>query len=317
MTLIVGVKSETRIQLLSDTRITHPDVTQVEEIPGRLKLVALSPHICVGFAGAVNLAIDHIRRTPSADRTSFSEVIAHLRTAPGCDFIVADSRILRQVAVKDGVVQDGDLLWIGDADAWAAFETARPHIPPTQYAGSARPEPGLDLINRVSGAFQTVMNDTSLPTVAGFEMRVGSRVDGFYYLYAAGLSVVNVNESLNESTAGKYTGADAGGYSYTVLTPTQPGHAVVGVHIQQGQLGFVYAPLLHDRPEQVTQIDHNGLLEHVRARYGVELDGLRVGNSGFRTPGPAIPTPGARHTGLLNAWWGRLRDALKSPGRTK
>ena len=57
MTLIVGVTTGTRIQLLSDTRITHPDVTQIEEIPGRLKLVSLSPTICVGYGatrGATN-----------------------------------------------------------------------------------------------------------------------------------------------------------------------------------------------------------------------------------------------------------------------
>lgn len=37
MTLVVGARIAGSIQLLSDTRISHPDVTRVEEIPGRLK----------------------------------------------------------------------------------------------------------------------------------------------------------------------------------------------------------------------------------------------------------------------------------------
>ena len=70
MTLIVGVMTGSQVQLLSDTRITHPDVTQIEETPGRLKLITLSPLICVGYAGQANLAIDHLKNTPIDARSS-------------------------------------------------------------------------------------------------------------------------------------------------------------------------------------------------------------------------------------------------------
>jgi len=285
MTLIVGVRTTSLIALLSDTRITHPDVTQVEELPGRLKLVMLSPTICVGYAGPAEQGIDHVRRTPMADRAAFNAVVAHLRRLRECDFVVAESSSLRQATIKAGSVHEAPLVYIGDDDAWTALEAIRPTVPlPVSGDPGAGIDPEESFVSTVMSAFRHVLTSPAYPTVAGFQMRVGSRADGFHYLYEAGFTFVNVTGPLNESTAGQFSDAAAGGYSYTVLAPREAGHAVVAVHIQQGPLGFIYAPLHHDRPDKVPEVDQAGLCEYVKEHYGVEIDGLRPINSGFQTP---------------------------------
>lgn len=286
MTLIVGARTETRIELISDTRITHPDTTQIEEIPGRLKLVALSPAICVGYAGRAAPAIDRIRATPHRDASSFDAVVAHLRTEPECDFLVAEAgRPFRQASITDGVVREGELVWIGEADAWAAFEVVRPTVPAPIYGDPYDREPGDHFMTAVRTAYQRVFGDAACTTVAGFEMRIGSRGSGFRYLPQAGFSAVNLSGQLNESTAQQHSTAAAGAFSYTILTPTEPGVALVAVYISQPQLGYVYLPLRHDQPIEVRQTDHETLVSHVRTEYGVVVDGLTVGNASFRTPG--------------------------------
>ena len=279
MTLIVGVTTGTKIQLLSDTRITHPDVTQIEEIPGRLKLISLSSTICVGYAGPATAAIDHIRTTPSDIRGSFEHLIPYLQAESQCDFLLADSRSLRLATVKGGVALETAPAYVGDDDAWAAFLAARDGV---VQADSTDPESAT--LSSAMTAFASVMRDRSHPTVAGFQLRVGSRGDGFHYLLAAGAYLVNLIGPLNPSTAPQHSDAAAGAYSYTVLAPREAGHPVVAVHLYQGQLGFVYAPLKHDTPVEVPNVDHMGLQQYVRQHYGIEVDGLQIGAGTFSVP---------------------------------
>jgi hypothetical protein len=62
MTLIVGIKTSKSIHLFSDTLVSSNDVTKIEEMPGRLKLVAVPGRLCIGYAGLHNTGIDAVRQ---------------------------------------------------------------------------------------------------------------------------------------------------------------------------------------------------------------------------------------------------------------
>lgn len=178
------------------------------------------------------MAIDHLKNTPIDARSSFERVIAHLRQQSRSDFLVAESHSLRLATVKNGSVEELGLGYVGDDDAWEAFTVARENASPPENASS-----DLTLLSSVLDAFGRVVRDESHPTVAGFSMRVMSRGDGFHYAEMSGMHMVGISESLNEATAPKYSDAAAGAYSYTLLTPREPGRAVVAVHLHQGGSG--------------------------------------------------------------------------------
>jgi hypothetical protein len=97
MTLVVGLSSGTDLMLLSDIRISHPDATQVEELPGRLKIVVLSPTLAVAYAGAADYALDTIRGVHAAGQLDLHAAIQTLRDASArqpelVDFLVSSTR---------------------------------------------------------------------------------------------------------------------------------------------------------------------------------------------------------------------------------
>jgi hypothetical protein len=136
MTLIVGLKAGDSVRLLTDTRISHPDVTQVEEIPGRLKIVVLNSSLCVAYAGAANLGVDSIRRVaarPGVNVTIAADILRNVtQQAQGAvDFLLASSgppaTLLR---ISGG--QTTEVLtqtWIGDSDGASLFMSAGEALP--------------------------------------------------------------------------------------------------------------------------------------------------------------------------------------------
>jgi hypothetical protein len=99
LTLIVGLRTGLGVQILSDTRISHPDVTQEEEVPGRLKIITVRPDLCVAYSGRANFAIDTVRSVASDPGCNFESALSILLAAHGesrreVEFIAA--RVLAQ-----------------------------------------------------------------------------------------------------------------------------------------------------------------------------------------------------------------------------
>jgi hypothetical protein len=277
MTLVVGLKTQKRVQLLSDTRITHPDVTQIEELPGRLKLVTISPSVCVGYAGPTNRAMDSIRALARTG-ASFLEAVEALRTVSAngdVDFLAAQSlpsldlwKIQRgRAASVNGTV------WIGDGEAATEYEqraiTAR-QLPHTD-------DPELGIISSLGSAFNALVRERAIESVGGLPIRVSSRLDGFHYPEQALAYYPAQTIPPGVSTTLTFGGPAEGGFAYSLLVPDQPGVPIIGVHFVQGRLGYVYVPLEQDKPVEVPEVTHSQLREYVRAHYRSNVDGVHVG----------------------------------------
>jgi hypothetical protein len=279
VTLIVGIKTGTSIQLLSDTRISHPDVTQVEEIPGRLKIVILRPNLCVGYAGRANYAIDTVRTLASAAHVSAAQATATLQAANvesrrEIDFLVACTEpALSLIAIQDGhATEVGNEAWIGDADGAQAYLRFKQSLPVPQDLS----EIDERLVRTITG-FSQIVTERTVPTVAGLVIRAGSTMNGFSYLPEARAYCPKQSIPSGIETALHFGRAAEGGFAYTLLVPTVPGQPLLAVHFYQGSLGYVYAPLQADRPVEVTNVTHAGLCAFVLKEYGIEVEGVKVG----------------------------------------
>jgi hypothetical protein len=273
MTLIVGLRTADSIQLLSDTRISHPDVTQVEEIPGRLKVVVIRRDLCVAYAGSANAGIDAIRGLSGLTSTEAIDCLRQVNIDSGdaIDFIVGSTRpapllVKIQAGHATEVVSES---WIGDAEAAAVFQHSKDHAPVPPDAVDFEP------LVRSLRAFQAVIGDSAAPTVAGLHIRAASTAAGFSYLDEARAYYPSQTILSGVATPLSFGAAADGGFAYTLLVPREACVPIVAVHFFQGRLGYVYAPLEADRPERVLAVSHDALRKHVRERYGVEVQGIQ------------------------------------------
>src|SRR5689334_7450087 len=275
MTLVLGVRTESGIWLLADTRISHPDITQVEEIPGRLKLITLGSDICVGYAGAADRAIDIVNGLPPSPR-GFTAVVEELERATddgAIDFLAACSTDRHLLRISNGrrlLVEEE--IWIGDTDAGKEYENLEVRSA-SSFAIEAKFGPHLARVARASDAFSKVVIEHRTPTVGGIVVRVGSRPEEFRYAEAAMAYLPPQRIRSGVATRLRFGGAPEGGFSYSLMAPDAPGFALLGLYVLQGSIGFVYAPMHNENPAKVSNVSQKGFREYVRSHYGVSIDG--------------------------------------------
>lgn len=269
MTLVVGMKMAGCLHILSDTRISHPDVTQVEEIPGRLKIIIVHARLCIAYAGAADYAIDTIRDAARASAMSAVKAAQALREANvasgnAIEFLVGsiepEATLLTIRAGRISEVDAEDC--IGDTDSAAAYRRAKN---------------GSGSLSDCLRAFSGVIANPALPCVGGLLVRAMSTTLGFIYADEATAYYPSQAIPSGVETPLRFGGPAEGGFAYTLLVPRIPGVPVVAVHFYQGRLGYVYAPLSTDRPVPIRDVDHESLRMEVLRRFGVELQGLRFG----------------------------------------
>jgi hypothetical protein len=132
----------------------------------------------------------------------------------------------------------------------------------------------------MSQGFQAVV-DAQLDGVSEPIIRVVSRSPhetGFKYLgMYAGYHSRPVTISPGPTSLLAATGADQGGYNYTVLTPSRPGIGAVGTYVLQGRFGWLFHPLELDEAVCYADCSCDEFIQHVRDEYSIDLDGLRLG----------------------------------------
>jgi hypothetical protein len=247
VTLVVGLRSAQGLHLLSDTRISHRDVTQVEELPGRLKIVLLGPNICVAYAGTADNSLDIIRAAPaprSIEETLQYFHAAHIAAAKHVDFVVGCAADRSLFNIRDGIVEPVESeCWIGDGTAFEEYRRRKRavHVPP------GTPEQ-FEKILRAQQAFGGVIQDRVVSTVGGLTVGASSRSEGFGYISQALAYYPSQTIPSGIATPLTFGGAAEGGFAYTLLVPLLAGASVIAAHFLQGSLGFVYAPLHADKP---------------------------------------------------------------------
>jgi hypothetical protein len=160
------------------------------------------------------------------------------------EFLAAVTSPIDLVKVSQaGIVTVRNEDWIGDAEAATIYSMYFREL----QGQHLNADPIIHRLSVVNRAFAETVNSLNARTVGGFVIRSQLTGDGFRYLPSS----EQYSPTISATGASVFSPA-VGGFAYSVLTPAEPGIPIVGVHILQGQIGFVYAPLSQDQPHVMT-----------------------------------------------------------------
>jgi hypothetical protein len=283
MTLVVARVTPLGIRLASDMRVTEQYAAHPRGFVGAaLKLVLIRPTLCVGYAGNVGAAMAAVRRVAAKD-LALADVErclldAHVRAERTVDFVIGSLRPSRLVVVKDGRAEPAASAWIGDVSAYAEYqlyyhdpELFRP--PPTIYNSPEQAE-DIAIAQRMSDGMEAVVMGPWI-TIEGEQRTLTLPRGGAHEL--VGEAIVNVVPRAQDNLF-KYSverrATEGGRFSYSILSPAEPGGGVIGLYFDQPSLGILYAPLLHDEPQRFPNVARDAFIELVRLRHGVSLTAI-------------------------------------------
>jgi hypothetical protein len=261
MTVVIAKRFDQAICLVSDTMISDHTSGKANRIPGRLKIITLSPNFTVAYAGHANQALDAIRGVHGVLGSRGTEpAIEQLRVASAnrhhdIDFIVACHRPETELRrIWEGKISDP----LGEC---AIGQTAI--IPKVEKRFIPTGNPINDSKNfRLAfiRAF-TDKRDHRDAGVGGFPLSLHAVPDNHAY---KGHSI-SENWKPIVPVWGTTTFEDEGdlltgewSFRHDLLTREEPGLAVLAVEVLQAKTGYVYAPLLEDDPKPIKLLDHDG-----------------------------------------------------------
>jgi hypothetical protein len=292
VTLVVARLTPLGVRLAADMRITDPDDAGPRGFLGAaLKLILLSPTLCIGYAGRQTPALKAIRQVASegldADEATVLILDAHLRSEQAAEFLIASLRPSALVVVQGGGAAAREAGWIGDHAAFTEYQRfylQERVIWPRDYYDSDERAGDMEIAARMTDGMEAVVNGPSL--VRDGETTTVSIPEGGSH-ENVGEGIVNVvpraeDNLFKYSVFGRFTasrfGSDA--FQYSSLASDEPGVGAIGLYFDQAQLGLLYAPLLLDDPELLDNPQRYpsqskaAFVEHVHQQYGISLQGL-------------------------------------------
>jgi hypothetical protein len=286
MTLVVARLVTNDITIASDLRVTDPDEIRRGYPYGVLKVLALAPDLCVAFAGSVEEALDTIRSLPRpASSEAFPDIVEQLsrRTSAArrrAEYLVASTNPSRLARVCDGLIEHGSSVWIGDRAAFTEYQRlvhdpnrTRPSLPDGQPMTAS-----LEVASSMSQAMTVLVSSETISSVGEAAVFLGT-TNARLFEYRTHAEVRAVSQSIpsGQPTPIRFGSAAEGGFAFSVLTPTQPGVAAIGIHFAQGQVGLLYAPLAGRDPVAYPLVNHDQFRAVVRTEHGIDIEGLKIG----------------------------------------
>jgi hypothetical protein len=290
MSLIVARVTPRGVWLTSDMRITDPSAAIAPGFLGAaLKVILISPTLCIGYAGSVGGALTAIERV-DAESMTVSAAIEFLgsvhRGNSSTEFIVAGLRPPLLVEIKDGRSERREAAWIGDAGAYNRYQAL--------YHGDHFLAPGadldavykadLDIAVAMNDAMQELVIANGEPDGPGFSdalvgeasVTVGPNVpDGAfsYHVYATHIGPF----AYSSPTGGPLPSTERGTLTLSFMAPEEPGVGAIGLYFREGQFGLIYAPLMTkhaDRADRIQAANAAEFVARVKERYGITLSGV-------------------------------------------
>jgi hypothetical protein len=292
MTLVVARVTPLGVRLSGDMRVTDPKAAGPRgHLGAALKMILLRPTLCIAYAGNVGAALEAIREVHSRDlNTDDAEsylLDAHHRSAESADFLIASLRPSRLVAVKNGRSESLSAAWIGEPEAFAEYQRyyhQEVFRPPDDFYDSAERAGDIEIATRMGNGMAAVVYGPGL--VIDGETRTVNIPQGGSHK-TVGEEIVHVVPRAEDNlfryshqmryTASPFDADAQGAFSYSMLAADDPGVGVIGVYIDQAELGLLHAPLLldePDRPEPYGRVSRQEFAELVLRRHGIQLRGL-------------------------------------------
>ena len=282
MSLIVAQSSPQGPRIVSDTRVEFLNGRQSKIRIGTLKAVPVSPSLAICFAGNVELGLDAIRRSAELvsqghSRSDVEELLRSSSTVENSStaFLVTDATTHSQITkIEGGEVEPGlNTAWIGDFDAFEAFQLARHGRPSPPEELSNSISEGAMLCSVLPDAMQYVINSTHFPTVGDFCATLVADQGTFMYL---GSVFIHVGRDFTldpnrELISQMVRPVSEGGYSVCVVEPEEPGTAALGLSFSKAHLATIYLPLVFDEAQVIEDVRPSDFPSRIFEQFGVRM----------------------------------------------
>ena len=173
MSLIVAKITPTGIWLTSEMRITDRSAARAPGFLGAaLKLILVSPTLCIGYAGNVGAALAAIRHVAS-EQMAPAAAAEHLLSVhldnPTVEFVVASLRPSVLVEIKNGRAARRDSAWLGDPEAFNHYQALYhgEHFLPPGAGLDPEYKADLDIAVKMNDAMQDLVLANSEPDGPG------------------------------------------------------------------------------------------------------------------------------------------------------
>ena len=238
--------------MASDTMISGDSLSRTNAIPGRLKIIALSPNLTIAYAGHADPALHVIRRIfreyLTRPKDDIFEILRAFTASADHDveFLVAShdpQADLRRI--WDGILSNPlPRAFIGTNDIEAQVERA---------------------LNREGEPGPRQFRDAFIRCFTNKEIHLGTGVGGFPILLSAGTDghrykghYVGENWKPIEFVPGAVVYEDAAdletgewSFHHHIVTIRDMGLPIVASQVPQARVGFVYSPLTDDEAVRV------------------------------------------------------------------
>jgi hypothetical protein len=268
MSLIVAGFENGSLTIVADTKLTYPGhmdnslknhVNSGVTADGILKLIIVSEHICIGFAGDVEYAENAIREiNPNRyfENVLNTLVKHHQESDRKTDFILCINTVTPSIfVIKDGEFKLSNHGWIGDKLAFERFQKSR-----------------IADNKSISSAIDDVINDESIKTVGGFNVSVhisnGRFVFGNYMnMHREAMSITLIP---NKPFIIGHGTAENGAYTLSFIGASKNCRHVA-FHIKQGNFGIVYSRTGNGllRPEIKPCMDEVDFHDYIKSHFGI------------------------------------------------
>lgn len=257
MTFVAAKRFDDRIVIASDTMISDLNGTSSDALPGRLKIITLTPKVTIAFAGLLDQSIDSIREAKSLllQGSPLSHVEKALSEATarysfhgeGLEYILISH--LEGVTLKriwEGTISGNlDQTCIGDRDLFSTL-LERESCGPLPIVPFRRENE-----SRFSHAFMQLFDGTFVSKkVGGIPIIVNCFPQGHHYSgHAAALAWDKIEGGKivsQQQLADQKCGMTH--WAYSIHAPSLSGIGVVGCFIPDAGIGYIYSPLRTDKP---------------------------------------------------------------------
>lgn len=278
--MVVAQITETGPRIVSDTRVTYADGVRSSYRTGTLKSVVVSRDLAISFAGDVSTGLNAIRQSAKeiAAGATQGRVVQTLQVAASdgaVEFIVAAADPNTPlVRVRNAALEDLAVAWIGDHDAFEAFQSKRELYRQGPFPAFLRSAPvPVQVMSELGDAMSNTIRDTRIDSVDDFCVRVACKDGAFNYLDESFIYVGrDFQISDGDNLVSKMAQSVAeGGYSVSVVSPAHPGVAALGLSFPRARLGLVYLPLEHDEAQVIHDVRAIDFANVVDERLGVRL----------------------------------------------
>jgi hypothetical protein len=284
LSLIICRREKDSLLVVSDTKLTYPadqfpDKQSGHPSDGVIKTVIVNPNLCVSFAGDIEPAEEAIKQIqPNDDLSRVLKVLRDKSHGNRTDFIVCTSSPdIKIFEIKDTICKEIQNSWIGSTNAFNRFQGYFNNQIQDKKSGPSsfikiEPTIGNSNLGKVSGAFDKVIDDSSVPEVDGFKVTVIIengifKYWGYIHNYMGLIELKIDPRMLGQKIPIGHGSAGDGSYMVNFFR-SNSNHNNVAIHILQGGLGIVYSRIDNGllRPK-IFQMDEVDFIDFTKGTY--------------------------------------------------